>query len=61
MKSHDRMKALLFVLLRTFDFELAVPKEDIVKKRGLLLRPVVLSEPDVGNQLPLFVKLHERV
>ncbi|KAK7687003.1 hypothetical protein QCA50_009502 [Cerrena zonata] len=53
------MKSLLFTLIRTFDFELAVPKEDIMKKRGLLLRPVVLSEPEVGNQLPLFVKLHE--
>lgn len=58
---HCRMKVLLFTLIRAFDFELAVPKEDIVKKRGLLLRPVVLSEPEVGNQLPLFVKLHETV
>lgn len=53
------MKAILFTLIRTFDFELAVPKEDIVKKRGLVLRPLVVSEPEAGNQMPLIVKLHK--
>lgn len=54
-----RMKAILFTLVRAFDFELAVPKEDIVKKRGLVIRPLVLSEPEAGNQMPLIVRQHK--
>ncbi|KAJ3865395.1 cytochrome P450 [Lentinula novae-zelandiae] len=38
------MKALLFVLIRAFEFELAVSPEDIVGKTG------------IGSQLPLWVK-----
>ena len=52
------MKAILFTLIRAFDFELAVPKEDIVRKRGLVTRPLVLSEPEAGDQMPLIVRIH---
>jgi cytochrome P450 len=50
------MKALLFTLLRAFEFELAVPPEDIAKKSLIVQRPLVLSEPQGGNQMPLLLK-----
>lgn len=52
-----RMKALLFTLVRRFEFELAVPAKDIKKtKFNIVQRPIVASEPDVGVQMPLLVK-----
>ena len=52
------MKALLFSLIRAFEFELAVPPEDIAKKKSVVVvqRPVVLSDPQGGNQMPLILK-----
>lgn len=51
------MKALMFVLVRGFEFELAVP---ICKKRMLVQRPFVSDEMDKGAQLPLLVKPYVR-
>lgn len=56
MLSRSRMKALLFTLVRAFEFELAVPPEDIVKRSTIVQRPVLVSDPDGGNQMPLLVK-----
>ena len=51
------MKALLFTLLRSFEFELAVPIEDIGKTAtGIVQRPMLRSDPKAGNQMPLRVK-----
>ncbi|KAI0768260.1 cytochrome P450 [Trametes elegans] len=50
------MKALLFVLIRAFEFELAVPPEDIMKKTAVVQRPLLRSAPERGNQLPLLVR-----
>lgn len=50
------MKALLFALVRAFEFELAVPATDIIKKSSLVQRPIVVSDPEGGNQMPLLVK-----
>ncbi|KAL0057874.1 hypothetical protein AAF712_015468 [Marasmius tenuissimus] len=48
-------KAILFTLLRAFEFELAVPKEDILIKRGFAVhRPVVRGKE--GNQLPCLIR-----
>lgn len=58
--SISRMKALLFTLVRAFEFELAVPVKDIVKKQSIVQRPVLLTDPDGGNQLPLLVKPYHR-
>jgi hypothetical protein len=52
------MKALLFTLIRAFEFELAVPAKDIVKKSSLVQRPVLVTDPKGANQMPLLVKLH---
>ena len=53
------MKALLFTLIRSFEFELAVPASDIGKKAGIVHRPILLSNPDGGSQMPLFVKAYQ--
>ena len=52
-----RMKALLFTLIRAFDFELAVPATDIGKKASVTNRPVLLTaeSEEEQNQMPLFV------
>ncbi|KAG6808872.1 hypothetical protein H0H93_016402, partial [Arthromyces matolae] len=53
------MKALLFTLVRAFEFELAVPVDDITKKTSIVQRPLLKSDPK-GNQLPLLVKIHDQ-
>jgi hypothetical protein len=50
------MKALLFTLVRAFEFELAVPAEDIGKRTVIVQRPVVLTDGDARGQMPLLVK-----
>ncbi|KAJ7912531.1 cytochrome P450 [Mycena leptocephala] len=50
------MKALLFTLVRAFEFELAVPASDIEKKSGVVPRPILRSEREAGNQMPLIIK-----
>ncbi|KAI0717342.1 cytochrome P450 [Fomitopsis betulina] len=52
------MKALLYVLIRAFEFELAVPKEEIVRQRAVVQRPIVRSEMEKGSQLPMLIKAH---
>lgn len=56
-----RLKTLLFVLLRAFEFKLAVPASEIGSRTLLVRRPVLLSHPDKENQMPLFVTpyMHE--
>ncbi|KAI0075643.1 cytochrome P450 [Panus rudis PR-1116 ss-1] len=53
------MKAIIFTLLRSFEFELAVPPEHVAKKSGATQRPLITTEPEKGNQLPLIVKLYK--
>ncbi|KAI0822367.1 cytochrome P450 [Trametes gibbosa] len=50
------MKALLFTLVRAFEFELAVSLKDIRKASGIVQRPILRSDPTAGNQMPLFVR-----
>ncbi|KAI9452898.1 cytochrome P450 [Lactarius psammicola] len=50
------IKALLFTLVRAFEFELALPAEDIVRKTSIVGRPVVASNPGAGPQLPLLIR-----
>ncbi|KAJ7141737.1 cytochrome P450 [Mycena crocata] len=50
-------KALLFTLIRAFEFELAVPAADIGKKgTAIVVRPIVLSDMAAGHQLPLLIR-----
>jgi hypothetical protein len=51
-----RIKALLFTLVRAFEFELAVPASSIAKKQGIVQRPMVITEKEDGNQMPLLMR-----
>ncbi|KAF9020805.1 cytochrome P450 [Hymenopellis radicata] len=49
-------KAILFTLLRAFEFELAVPHHDVGKKAHIVDRPYVKSDEAAGYQLPMIVR-----
>ncbi|KAL1757846.1 cytochrome P450 [Schizophyllum commune] len=51
------MKAILFVLIRLFDFELAVDPNDIKVRTAAVQRPALKSEPENTAQLPVIVKV----
>lgn len=55
------MKALIFVLIRAFTFELAVPANEIIKKASIVQRPLLKSNPEAGNVLPMLIKPYTRV
>ena len=46
---------MLYVLLRSFRFALAVKPEELTMQAGLILRPYVLAEVKKGPQLPLSI------
>jgi hypothetical protein len=52
-----RIKALLFTLLRGFEFELALPAEDIVRMPTIVGHPGIASNPAAGPQLPLLIRV----
>ena len=54
------MKALLFTLVRAFEFELAVPASEIGRKSMIVQRPILLSDPKGKAQLPLLFKPFKR-
>ena len=54
-----RMKAILFTLVRTFEFELAVPVSEIGSKSTMVQRPVLRSDPN-RPQLPLLIKPYKQ-
>lgn len=58
---HLRMKAILFTVVRAFEFELAVSVKDIIKKTSIVQRPVLATDPNGDSQMPLLVKLHNRL
>ncbi|KAJ6540556.1 cytochrome P450 [Mycena capillaripes] len=54
-------KALLFAILRSFEFANAFPPEAIGRTSGTsLARPIVLSEREKGTRMPLLVKPYEK-
>ncbi|KZP09388.1 cytochrome P450 [Athelia psychrophila] len=50
------IKALLYTLVRAFEFELAVAPEDVVSRSTTVQRPYVRTEMEKGMQLPLIVR-----
>ncbi|KAJ7646852.1 cytochrome P450 [Roridomyces roridus] len=54
------MKALLFTLIRAFEFSLGVPASDIGSRTAIVQRPILRSEPKGGNQLPIVVRAYGR-
>ena len=51
-----RLKAILFSIIRGFEFEMPMPLEEYEIKASPLQRPSVRSAPEKGWQLPLLVK-----
>ena len=49
------MKALLFSLVKAFEFKLAVPASDIIARESVVRRPIVKTERDAGAQMPLLI------
>ncbi|KAI0083795.1 cytochrome P450 [Irpex rosettiformis] len=54
------MKALLFVLVRSFEFELAVPADKIKKKTAIVQRPIVVGDEKEEPKMPLLIKAYVR-
>jgi cytochrome P450 len=53
------MKAILYSLIRAFEFELAVPADKISKKTsGIVQRPVVAGEK--GHSMPMIITPYHR-
>jgi len=50
------MKALLFTLVRAFEFELAVPAEDINVRSSLTHRPILLNGSEQRDEMPLLIR-----
>lgn len=55
-----RTKALLFALVRAFEFELAFDPKDMKTRSGIVQRPIIHSGPEAAKkaQLPLIVKAY---
>ena len=51
-----RTKALLFTLIRAFEIDLAVSPKDIGLKHTGIRRPILLTDPNDSNQMPLLVR-----
>lgn len=50
------MKAVLFILVRAFEFEPAVPLYDVTRTKTNIDYPFLRSNPEAGSQLPLLVR-----
>ena len=51
-----RMKAILFSFVRAFDYELAVPADQIMRKSLTVSRPYLISDTEGGPQMPLVIQ-----
>ena len=56
-----RMKAIIYTLVRAFEFELAIPPEDLIKRSSIVQRPVLRNAREQGSQMPLLLKRYKRV
>lgn len=56
-----RTKALLFSLVRAFEFELAVAPGKVTKRSTIVQRPVILGEDENSNQMPLIVRPYVQI
>jgi hypothetical protein len=51
-----RMKAMLFTLIRDFEFYQAISPEDIGRRNNIVGRPYIASDPGSGSRLPLLIR-----
>ncbi|KAK0460625.1 uncharacterized protein EV420DRAFT_1268035 [Desarmillaria tabescens] len=57
------MKAILFTLIRAFEFKLAVPGAEIAKRTVIVQRRCsgVILMPESWNQMPIILKPYQKV
>ena len=58
--SSRRMKALVFTLVRAFEFELSFPADQVKKRSLVVTRPYMKNNLEAGAQMPLRVKLVQK-
>jgi len=51
------IKTTLFMLLRTFEFDILPSKPQVIRRLTVVQRPVISGEEEHGNQMPLLVRL----
>ena len=51
-----RTKALIFTLIRAFEIDLAVSPKDLGSRPTNIRRPILLTDPNNSNQMPLLVR-----
>ena len=51
-----RIKALLFILIRAFEIDLAVSPKDVGSRFADIQRPILLTDPENSNQMPILVR-----
>ncbi|OJT13786.1 Phylloquinone omega-hydroxylase CYP4F2 [Trametes pubescens] len=51
----DRMRALIFTLVRAFAFAPAIDPSELRTRPGIVLRPFLAGAPNEGSQIPLMV------
>ncbi|KIY66077.1 cytochrome P450 [Cylindrobasidium torrendii FP15055 ss-10] len=49
-------KSIIYVLLRSFEFELAIPHDDLVSRASIVQRPYLRSDPGAGAKLPILIR-----
>ena len=54
------MKALVFTLIRAFEFELSFPADQVKKRSLVVTRPYMKNNLEAGAQMPLRVKLVQK-
>ncbi|VDC05266.1 unnamed protein product [Peniophora sp. CBMAI 1063] len=50
------MKAIIFTIVRSFEFELPIAPMDVMRKTMIVGRPSLTTDPTAGNQLPLLIR-----
>ncbi|KIM28249.1 hypothetical protein M408DRAFT_329595 [Serendipita vermifera MAFF 305830] len=50
------MKAILYTLIRSFELELAVKEEDVLRTSAIVTRPMIRGQIEKGTQMPLIMR-----
>ncbi|PVG01568.1 cytochrome P450 [Serendipita vermifera] len=50
------MKAILYILFRAFEFDLAVKEEDVLKTSVIVTKPLIRGQTEKGSLLPMIIK-----
>lgn len=51
------IKATLFTLLRTFEFDILPSAPTVFRQQSIVQRPIIKGEEKHGNQMPLLVRI----